>query len=342
MKALADDDPHYPELRDGRWHQGMLAKKLHREVGVPEGPCGLQEIKQIQQKMGPTYLIKVFEGQQGLLWYKDPAFDGTPKKICLLKMENHFHGLRSVPALLNRSFYCDYCEKGYNTEDFSRHNCFGQNCKSCRRTNKTCPNLHLKMTPEVYCRDCNRCFYGQNCFQAHKQSKKSKSGLERPSVCSQVKKCGECCKEYRVHKKKKHVCYQYTCPNCKEEKDINNRCYIQPYEEQEKKSGLRIIGENEEEYGEEEEETAPAKVEPLKCVIDFECGTDENKNFEEYCVGWRYVGVEESYRQAGTSRQLLDDVMSKTVTEDGKERKVFVFAHNMRGFDSSFLFYGTV
>lgn len=47
--------------------------------------------------------------------------------------------------------------------------------------------------------------------------------------------------------------------------------------------------------------------------------------------------VEESYRQAGASRLLLDDVMSKTVTVDGKERKVFVFAYNMRGFDSSFL-----
>ena len=45
MKALADDDPHYQELRDRRWRQGMLAKKLHREVSVPERPCGLQEIK---------------------------------------------------------------------------------------------------------------------------------------------------------------------------------------------------------------------------------------------------------------------------------------------------------
>ena len=44
MKALADDDPHYQELQDGRWRQGMLAKKLHREVGVPEGPCGLPEM----------------------------------------------------------------------------------------------------------------------------------------------------------------------------------------------------------------------------------------------------------------------------------------------------------
>lgn len=60
MTALADDDPHYQELRDGRWHQGMLAKKLHGEVGVPEGPCGLQEIKQIQQQM-PQYQIQVFE-----------------------------------------------------------------------------------------------------------------------------------------------------------------------------------------------------------------------------------------------------------------------------------------
>lgn len=81
MKALADDDPHYPELRDGRWRQGMLAKKLHREVGVPEGPCGLQEIKQIQQKVGPTYQIKVFEGQQGCCGTKTPRLMALRRKF---------------------------------------------------------------------------------------------------------------------------------------------------------------------------------------------------------------------------------------------------------------------
>lgn len=94
-----------------------------------------------------------------------------------------------------------------------------------------------------------------------------------------------------------------------------------------------MVGENEEEEAEETEEGL-AKVEPLKCVIDFECGTDENQDFEEYFVGWRYVGVEKSYRQAGMAWQLLDDVMRQTVTEDGKERKVFLYVHNMRGFDS--------
>ena len=57
MKALADQDPRYEELRRGRWSQKILAKQLHRESGVPEGPCGLEQIKQIQQFLGPTHQI---------------------------------------------------------------------------------------------------------------------------------------------------------------------------------------------------------------------------------------------------------------------------------------------
>lgn len=34
---------------------------------------------------------------------------------------------------------------------------------------------------------------------------------------------------------------------------------------------------------------------------------------------------------------MIEDVQSKTVTEDEKEQKVFVYVHNMRGFDSSFI-----
>ena len=47
-----------------------------------------------------------------------------------------------------------------------------------------------------------------------------------------------------------------------------------------------------------------------------------------------YVNVEGSYREAGKASDMLNDVMAKTVTAEMKERKVFVFAHNMRGFDS--------
>ena len=111
MKALADQDPQYENIKRGRGQQGYLAHKLHRDSGVPEGPCGLEQVKQIQQFMGPTYQIQVFEAMQGLLWYKDRVYDAAPKKIILLKVENHFHGVTSIHALLNRSYYCIHCEK---------------------------------------------------------------------------------------------------------------------------------------------------------------------------------------------------------------------------------------
>ena len=88
------------------------------------------------------------------------------------------------------------------------------------------------------------------------------------------------------------------------------------------------------EKSEKEDEEEPP---PLVCCIDFECGLDENRDFKDVRVGWQYVNVEGSYREAGKASDMLEDVMSKTVTAEMKERKVFVFAHNMHGFDSSFI-----
>ena len=49
MKAREDQDPEYRNITQGRWSQKILAKKLHRDAGVPEGPCGLVDIKTFQQ-----------------------------------------------------------------------------------------------------------------------------------------------------------------------------------------------------------------------------------------------------------------------------------------------------
>ena len=77
----------------------------------------------------------------------------------------------------------------------------------------------------------------------------------------------------------------------------------------------------------EEDEEPP----PLVCSIDFECGLDENKDFEDVRVGWQYVNVEGSYREAGKASDMLEDVMAKTVTADMKERKVFVLLTTCEG-----------
>ena len=93
-----------------------------------------------------------------------------------------------------------------------------------------------------------------------------------------------------------------------------------------------IEAENAEKEAEQEEEPPP-----LVCCIDFECALDENRDFEDVRIGWQYVNMENSYHEADKASDMLDDVLSKTITRDMKERKVFVFAHNMRGFDSSFI-----
>ena len=76
-------------------------------------------------------------------------------------------------------------------------------------------------------------------------------------------------------------------------------------------------------------QTKLARISKIWPCIDFECGLDENNDFEDVCVGWQYVNVNGSYREAGKASDMLEDVMAKTVTAEMKERKVFVFAHNM-------------
>ena len=76
-----------------------------------------------------------------------------------------------------------------------------------------------------------------------------------------------------------------------------------------------VEAEAEEKSNEEEDEEPP----PLVCCIDFECGLDENNDFEDFRVGWQYVNVEGSYREAGKASDMLEDVMAKTVTAERTE-----------------------
>ena len=338
VKAYVDQDPQYQNISKGRGMQGHLAYQLHQEAGVPEGPCGLPEIQAMQNHLGPLdYQIKIFEGICGALWYCDETFDDVPKKLCLLKVENHFHSVRSVPTLLNKSYYCHQCNRGYDQENAEHHNCSQQNCNKCRRKNGKCPDFQERKHAHVFCKDCGQTFYGQNCFKTH-----------QTKLCQKSKKCPDCCKVYKFSKKKKHICGEYKCPNCREKVLANHQCYIQPLKmdfsnlqneagdlNEEDRALLEDMVEAEvsEKSAQEEEEEPP----PLVCCIDFECALDRNQDFEDVRVGWQYVNVEGSYRKAGKACDMLQDLFSKTVTAEMKERKVFVFAHNMREFDSSFI-----
>ena len=340
VKAFVDKDPQYREIKKGGEFQRSLAHQLHEAAGVPKGTCGYKELLQFQQYLYVQggYQIKVFSGENGALSFHKEGFDKAPNKLCLVQMEHHFHGVTKVPALLNRGYYCHECNRGFNVED-AKHNCQRQNCDLCGRKQGKCKAFKEKQPPNLLCKDCNRCFRGPDCFAAHKVS-----------VCAKFKKCVECCKVYKFNEKKKHRCGEYTCSNCKEKVPSNHQCYIQPIkeEQQEEFCRLKIPGLSAEDQelldamkdmerelqGEESKKEKPA---PLVCCIDFECSVDANKEFEDVLVGWQYVNDPGSYQVAGKAVDMLDDVLAHTKTENDEERQVFVFAHNMRGFDSSFI-----
>ena len=56
MQAFADGNPQYKNISLGRGQQGYLAHKLCQEAGVPEGPCGSEELQKFQDHLGPQRL----------------------------------------------------------------------------------------------------------------------------------------------------------------------------------------------------------------------------------------------------------------------------------------------
>ena len=135
MKERCDGGSQYQNLRKGKLNEERLARLLHQEAGVPEGPCGFEELQAFQDHLGPQgYQLIVEESSKCLIVFKDPKCNEAPHWIGLVKYQGHYDGLTSIPALLNRSYYCRHCNHGYSTEDCSHHYCEGQNCDTCCRT----------------------------------------------------------------------------------------------------------------------------------------------------------------------------------------------------------------
>ena len=52
--------------------------------------------------------------------FKEAKCNNIPHVISLVKHQDHFDGLTSIPALINRSYYSRLCDKGYDVEGAPR------------------------------------------------------------------------------------------------------------------------------------------------------------------------------------------------------------------------------
>ncbi len=113
-------------------------------------------------------------------------------EINLLLVDHHFCLSKSLPAFFKNSYYCHKCNKGYNVR--VKHRC-SATCKSCLR--QDCPS---DQTNKIRCPDCNRTFFGRNCFDFHKLGPTGTGPLRRRvPLCKQVMICPECACHYEFH-----------------------------------------------------------------------------------------------------------------------------------------------
>ena len=147
---------------------------MHREAGVPKHPWGFQELEKFHGFLGPQgYQLIVVEPSKCLIVFKEAKYNNTPHVISLVKHQDHFDGLTSIPALsiAPMTVVCAIRVMMGATH----HNCGGQNCPACLRTNKTCPNYAAWIKPTFECPNCNCKFYGQDCFKPTKRKERRKT-----------------------------------------------------------------------------------------------------------------------------------------------------------------------
>ncbi len=194
-KARLDKHKQWESIRHGKYIQKEMAEELHEKAGVPHARCGVEELKKFQDVM-PDYQIYVRDQLNGNI-YTGPE---SEKKIHIYLHDNHYDVITSMPAFINRAYYCDKCEKGYSNKE--THKC-NNVCYACRK-------IHESTGTSVLCRKCNRNFNGEECYGLHtKATKKGKC------TCNTIYKCTKCEKTINldIHTKD-HVCGETFCKTC--------------------------------------------------------------------------------------------------------------------------------
>ena len=156
VTARAKEDQHvqYDTIKRGRIEQTQLAISLHRQAGVPEGPCGLEELSKFQDVLSNEgyQLIVLSASLLNGMWFKGKE---APHKLYLYFYDNHYATITSMKGFVCRSYFCEICFKGYsNKQD---HKCENK-CHCCFKTYPDCPFVKW-----VHCNDCNRYFMSSEC-----------------------------------------------------------------------------------------------------------------------------------------------------------------------------------
>ena len=314
-KAKYDKDLQYKSLvsRTGTV-QGRLAQELHETSGVPLGPCGIPEVKKFQTTL-PGYQLNVVSKEHlNAVIYSGPEAE---KHLYLYHYDNHYDVITSMPAFLARKQYCHKCKKGF--DKITTHPC-GDLCKLCHTQN--CSFVEWK-----FCKDCNRFFKSDECFNRHKDD----TGPAK-SLCRALVKCGKCQRVVTRASINEHYCGKVRCSTCQMYvRPENHKCYLQPVKTRKRASEEEESRTNFLDDDVAVENDVQDRQEQNLIFFDFECTQDHGEHIPNLCVAQNESG--EEFVFSGTNTK---DEFCKWVFANKNANTTFV-AHNFQAYDGYFI-----
>ena len=306
----------YRNIIQGRKIQQQKAVQLHELAEVHRGPCGLEELEKFQQYLQPTYqLIVMCRTKPFFVIFKGPP---APHEIKIIKSDYHYDGCTSFSAFVNRSYWCSQCEKGFDHDDAKHHPCEGRKCKSCSRNE--CPDYdRTNRNPPILCNFCHCRFYGNNCFDYHREK----------NQCANHRTCLKCHAQYNVIKGKRHRCGFAPCPSCKEMVEIHaHKCFMQPVVEHPEK----------EDVGDGQGKKKPLPP-PLIVYADIEAMQLEDRQFEPnmLCYSSNESVNIVTHKGKDCVCTFLHDLDDAAEINDDRQRTIITIFHNLKGFDGMFI-----
>ena len=295
-KAKLDGHQQWNSIRQGCKIQRDLAVKLQRMAGIPIGTqCGPDEWKKFQDVIGPTYqLVVISRAFFNTVVFKGEVFSNN--QLYLYHADHHFSVITSMPAFLNRVYYCKQCNVGYQNP--GGHTC-KDGCTLCKAS------IKCGFQRWIPCSTCHRCFVSNSCYNRHLED----------GICATVKACPSCGQQYHAYRK--HVCGMVYCNVCKAQQPQDHECYMQPLKEAEerKKKQMYIFYDFECLLDDEEKHV------PNLCVVNKVCEDCMKTPIEQ--TNMCDCGREQLVFKGEDTLTLFGDWLFS-----GKNRKAICIAHN--------------
>ena len=287
--------------------------KLHEEAGVGINDYGntLEDVNVFAKHLGiQINIVDNDHFNEIIHTTEEESIEG--KMIYLYRNKNHSDVITSMPGFLGKAYYCHTCKGDYTRRD--KHKC-PKKCLACFKYDSNCKGSEITRD------DCNRIFFGQECFDEHKRERGTG---ESDIVCDLVKKCLEC--KRTVRDLEKHICGYSVCNNCEEYCNLqDHKCYMKTVET---KGGFCTKNE------------ACKNLKPddwCKCCktrtngymfYDFETQQDTGTHIVNQVNVQDFCGFERTFN-------TIDD-FCKFVFQDQHKHYTFV-AHNSKSFDAQFV-----